>query len=212
MGKKLIDHTGQRFGKLFVVGKSDKKKGKYTGAFWECKCDCGNVVIVPGSSLRSGETRSCGCLRKAMVGELKRTHGMCRTRIYRIWQAMIKRCCSPGYERYSEYGGRGISVCDEWRNDFLSFYNWSMENGYSDELTIDRIEVNGNYEPENCRWATYKEQGNNTRRNHYITFDGETHTMCEWAKIKGMKYQTLAARINIYHWDIEKALNTPVKS
>ena len=136
---------------------------------------------------------------------------MSGTRLYRIWQAMIKRCYSPNYERYNDYGGRGITVCNEWKNGFQAFCDWAMANGYANDLTIDRKDVNGNYEPSNCRWTTYKVQGGNTRRVHFITYDGETHSMTEWAKIKGIKYSTLANRINMYHWDVERALTTPVE-
>lgn len=124
---------------------------------------------------------------------------------------MIKRCHKPNFERYSDYGGRGIEVCLEWRNSFENFRDWAMENGYKENLTIDRIDTNGNYEPSNCRWSTYKVQGNNTRRNHFIEFNGECHTMAEWAEIKGMKLQTLSNRINQYGWTIEKALTEPVR-
>lgn len=211
MGKKMIDITGQKFGRLYVIERDKIKKGRRTGAFWKCRCDCGNIVTVYGYDIRQGSVRSCGCLHHDQLVNRLRSHGMTGTRLYRIWQAMIKRCNSPNYERYKDYGGRGITVCEEWHHDFQSFYDWAMSHGYKDDLTIDRIDVNGNYCPENCRWATYKVQGGNTRRIHHMTYKGETHSMIEWSKIKGIKYSTLAARINIYHWDIEKALTTPVK-
>lgn len=210
MGKPLIDMTGRKIGRLTVKCRAEHK-GKRTGAFWKCECECGNEVVVYGSELRKGETKSCGCLHKEELSKRARTHGLSGKRIYRIWQTMIKRCHKPNFERYKDYGGRGIEVCPEWKNSFEKFHEWAMANGYKENLTIDRIDTNGNYEPSNCRWVTYKVQGNNTRRNHYIEYNGERHTMAEWAEIKGMKLQTLAARINIYKWPIEKALTTPVK-
>ena len=121
---------------------------------------------------------------------------------------MKSRCYNKNNKDYADYGGRGITIYPEWRNSFIAFYNWAMSNGYNEPLEIDRIDNSGNYEPSNCRWVTRKEQNNNTRHNHLITFNGETHTMKEWANIKNIPYTTLASRINILHWDIEKALNT----
>lgn len=157
--------------------------------------------MTMSKKLRIGQ--SYGCVTKK--------HGMFGTRIYKIWDGMKYRCTNPNSDAYHNYGGRGITVCDEWIHDFMAFYNWSMSHGYSDDLTLDRINVNGNYCPENCRWADDITQHNNTRTNRYIEYNGETHTMAEWAKIKGMKYVTLNTRINKYHWPIAKALTTPLE-
>lgn len=133
-------------------------------------------------------------------------HGKRNTRIYTIWKSMRQRCYNPNTNRYHLYGARGITVCEEWNKSFKAFYEWAMANGYADDLTIDRIDVNGNYEPSNCRWATYKEQANNTSKSTHITYNGETHTIAEWADIIGVKMQTLWARLNIYGWSVEDAL------
>lgn len=147
-----------------------------------------------------------------MAGRGNLRHGLRHTRLYGIYQHMKQRCYNPNNKDYHCYGERGIIVCDEWLNDFQAFYDWAMSNGYQENLTLDRMNVNGNYEPTNCRWATSKEQANNTRANHYITFEGKTHTMSEWAKIMRISYSTLRYRLNVLHWTIERALTTEVKS
>jgi len=132
-------------------------------------------------------------------------HGMTNTRLHHIWKSIKQRCYNPNNNRYSNYGGRGITVCDEWRNSFNAFYEWAMANGYADDLTIDRKDTNGNYEPSNCCWATQKEQQNNRRNNCLITHNGETHTLAEWAAITGLKYQTIQRRLKT-GWNIKDAL------
>lgn len=202
---KFIDLTGQRFGRLNVVGFARKTKDRQF--MWKCKCDCGNEVYVRGYSLRSGNTRSCGCLQVETNIKLRQTHGMAHTRLYNVWVGMKGRCSSPSSGCYKYYGGRGIRVCDEWQN-FTPFYEWAINNGYQDNLTIDRIDVNGNYCPNNCRWITAKEQSNNTRRNHYITFNGETKTLKEWAKQLHICHTSLIERLD--RWDsVEDALTIP---
>lgn len=136
-------------------------------------------------------------------------HGLKKTRLYRIWLQMKNRCNNPNTARFKDYGARGIKVCEEWKGDFKAFYDWSMSHGYSDELTIDRIDNNGNYEPSNCRWATPLVQGNNSRHNHNITYKGETHSLSDWARILGVSFHFLSNRINQYGWTVEKAFETP---
>lgn len=133
-----------------------------------------------------------------------------KTRIYSIYKGMKDRCRYKTNDNYERYGGRGIRVCEEWLADYMNFYNWAINNGYKEGLTLDRIDSNKNYEPDNCRWATYKEQANNTRRNNFITYNGETHTLTEWAEKLGIKRSTLTTRIHRQHWNIEKALTTPL--
>ena len=142
---------------------------------------------------------------------MRKSHGKQPARLYRIWSNMKNRCTNPNADNYSFYGGRGIKVCDEWRDDFIPFRDWAMANGYAVNLTLDRIDNDGNYEPSNCRWETHLHQCNNTRRNHLITFRGETHTIAEWSRIVGMNVDTLERRINGYRWSIEKALTTSVR-
>lgn len=159
---KLVDLTGQRFGRLVVKALADKGR-KNVSAKWECICDCGNTLIVSASSLRTGNTRSCGCLhRDANQSGHNTRHGDCYTRLYTIWRSMRQRCGNPKNMDYKSYGGRGILVCDEWK-DYTAFKRWALSNGYADNLSIDRINVDGNYEPGNCRWADAKTQANNRR-------------------------------------------------
>ena len=203
---KVIGLTGQKFGRLTVLGFD--KQDNYRQYMWLCKCDCGNIVSVRGYSLRSGNTQSCGCLQKDINLKLRQTHGKTNTRIYNIWVGMKQRCLTPSTSCYKYYGGRGISLCDEWKS-FEPFNEWAISNGYQENLTLDRIDVNGNYEPQNCRWITLKEQQNNTRRNHYITYNGETKTLKEWSEQLGINHSTLLDRLRHPNWSIEEALTIP---
>lgn len=159
---KLIDITGQKFGRLLVIERSGATPdGKAT---WRCKCDCGNECIVSGKYLRGGNTKSCGCLHKEQLVHRSSTHKMTSSRLYRIWHNMISRCSLTSVPCYPYYGGRGIAVCTEWKESFEAFNEWSLHNGYDDSLTLDRINNDGNYSPDNCRWVTMKEQCKNRRR------------------------------------------------
>ena len=206
---KFIDLSGQRFGRLTVIERA--ANDKHGEPRWLCRCDCGNHVIVLGSSLRSGHTKSCGCLQRehaAKIGKNTATHRLHNTRIYNIWSHMKSRCTSPKDPSFANYGCRGTTVCEEWQR-FEPFYKWAIANGYDDTLSIDRIDVNGGYRPENCRWATMKEQQRNKRNNHYVTYDGETKTITEWAEKLNIRPETLHSRLRS-GWSIEKALTTPV--
>lgn len=204
---KLIDLTGKRFGRLLVIAK-DGHKGKSVA--WLCKCDCGEDVVVRGNDLRRGVTQSCGCLHSEVLAERNTRHGLRGTRLYNIWGLMVQRCYNQETSCYDAYGGRGIDIYPEWRDSFQAFYEWSMSNGYKENLTIDRIDNDKGYSPDNCRWVTRKVQANNTRRNHYITYNGETHTLTEWAETLGFNPDTLGSRI-YRGWGLDKALTTPVR-
>lgn len=207
------DLTNQRFGKLLVIRYFGKANDGHS--IWLCQCDCGNTTRVATNSLRNG-TKSCGCILTKINKQRNKEkcnfykHGKTNTRLFTIWHSMKQRCTLPTSEHYKDYGGRGIKVCDEWK-DFESFYEWAMANDYKENLTLDRIDNNGNYEPNNCRWTTRKVQANNTRHNHLITYNGETHTISEWSEIVGIRSDTIAKRINKYKWSNEKALTTKGK-
>lgn len=200
------DLTGRKFGILTVLEFDSKTKNRKIK--WKCHCDCGNETIVTGENLRSGNTKSCGCIHKEKFHHT--THGKRNTRIYRIWRNMLNRCECKSHTEYNRYGGRGITVCDEWK-DFITFYDWAMSHGYSDDLTIDRINVNGNYCPENCRWATTKEQSRNTRRNRILEYNGKSQCVADWESETGIPRTLIQQRIDRLGWSVEKALSTPVR-
>ena len=191
-----IPMIGKRFGRLTVVAEGEKPKGRRQ-AHWICRCDCGTVTApVDGSSLRKGHTKSCGCYKRDLTIERNTRHGLSNTRIHRIWAGMKDRCYNPNTPKYSRYGARGIRVCDEWLNSLEAFYEWAMANGYADNLTIDRIDNDGNYCPENCRWSTNEDQCNNRGHHIFLEINGETKTVAQWAKETGIGYRTIHARYN----------------
>lgn len=173
---KCIDMTGQKFGRLTVIGR----------------------------------TESCGCLHNELARQRRTKHSLSGTKLYMIWKAMKQRCSNPNNKDYPNYGERGIKVCDEWSRDFQTFYDWSIQNGYIEGLSIDRIDTNGNYEPDNCRWITSKQQANNLRKNINIIFNGTTHTLSEWSDITGINYRTLMQRY-VSGWSPDRMLTEPVK-
>jgi len=194
---KRMDIAGEKFGRLTVLKfhstrnkKSDKERSR-----WLCKCECGNEVIVVGSSLRNGKTSSCGCLNKEIVKRMFTTHGMSANPLYFVWKNMLERCSNEDLKVYKHYGGRGISVCAEWE-DINTFMEWANENGYKEGLEIDRIDNDGDYIPNNCRFTTRKEQMLNTRRNIKVMINGVTKSVSEWAEEYDMKVNTLQYR---YH-------------
>lgn len=201
----MIDMTGKKYGMLTVIDKDHQDgRGEW---YWKCKCECGNEKVVSGYKLRSGNTSSCGCLQSAWRKHGPRhTHGMTNTRIYSIWSNMKARCNNPKCYEYHAYGGKGIRVCNEWLR-FEEFYAWASTHGYADGLTIDRIDVNGNYCPNNCRWTSQSEQALNRTDNHLVTAFGKTQTIKEWSLESGINYDTIERRINAYHWAPKRAVS-----
>ena len=207
MARKIKDIVNVKFGRLTVIKFIKREKSK---TYWECQCDCGNKIITTQNSLQTGSTKSCGCLFKE--GNNKKMN-LSDTKLYNTWRSMKSRCYNQKSDSYKNYGNKGIIVCDEWlnkENGFINFYNWAINNGYKENLTIDRIDSNKNYEPSNCRWATRKVQNNNTSRNRYIAFNGLTLTMSQWTEKIGLNKNTLKNRLD-NKWTIKKALTTPAR-
>lgn len=191
---KFQDLTGQRFGRLVVLGIAERRK---TATRFLCKCDCGNETVVLSTNLKSGHTQSCGCWQDESRSIVHTKHGMKDTRLYGVWGKMKDRCLRENNPSYPRYGGRGITICDEWL-DFASFAEWAMVNGYDKdapygECTLDRIDNNKGYSPDNCRWVNEQVQANNRRSNKIVTYNGESHTVAEWSRILGIKLGTLTA-------------------
>lgn len=212
-----IDITNGKFGRLTAIECVGKDKSGY--ALWKCKCDCGSLVVVKGKSLRNGNTKSCGCrnIEEATkrIVNFNTKHSGSNTRLFRIWSHMKSRCYNSNSTNFSDYGGRGIAICEEWKLDFASFHEWAMDNGYDEnaprgKCTLDRIDVNGDYCPENCRWVDAKKQANNRRNNSVIAFNGETHTISEWADAIGMSEETLLKRLKSDNYTVERALTEPL--
>lgn len=202
----MFDLTNVRFGRLLVI----KRAGRYgSQATWLCKCDCGNERVVVSQTLRIGATRSCGCLRNEMRSDANRTHGKTDTPEYGVWCRMHSRCYNPKLERYPNYGGRGIKVCERW----FSFENFLADMGTrpGPKFSIDRKDNDKDYTPDNCRWATNKQQARNTSRNHLLTLGEETRCLSEWAEIGGMDESALRGRLND-GWPLEMAVKTPVRT
>ena len=198
---KITIQVGQRFGKLVTV--SPQGRDKHKNHLWLCQCDCGNTIIATQSHLKNGFVQYCGCSKKSRLTREDIS-------LSGILASMKYRCSNLKDENYCYYGARGITVCEEWQH-VDKFREWAYNNGYKLGLTIDRIDVNGNYEPSNCRWVTIQEQQHNKRSNHYITYKGETKCLAEWAHILGINYGTLSSRLLDSKWDIEKAFTTPVR-
>lgn len=203
----VYDMLFRQFGRLTVVEQA--ASGKYRDLMWDCICECGNHKIVSGGKLRRGHVQSCGCWRhEAPV--VKARHGESHTRLHHIWGSMLERCDRPKHTQFKNYGGRGISVCEAWYT-YENFRDWANSNGYATSLTIDRIDVNGGYAPENCRWIPMREQGLNKRNNRLVCYQGETKPISLWARAFGIGLPTLRARLD-KGMSVEDALNTPVRT
>jgi hypothetical protein len=177
---KIINMAGLRFGRLTAVRRVGKNEHRQS--VWLFLCDCGQEIERPGQWVRKGDTLSCGCLKKDKMT----THGEARSRLYRIWQGMVRRCYLPSASSYSKYGGRGIGVCAEWRGSYCAFRDWSAAHEYAPDLQIERIDVNGNYEPANCKWATRDEQNLNKRCSRFVQFNGQRVNYVVAAKALGL--------------------------
>lgn len=187
MKNKLLDMTGKQFNGCIVLKRNGSDK--YRKACWLVKCHCGKEFTTLGASIRNGHVNSCGCSRnktRVDMGNANKTHGETRTRLYVILKNMKARCYNENHKSYKYYGAEGITICDEWKNDYTVFRDWAYENGYSDELTIDRINVAGNYEPSNCRWVTHKEQSINKRSNKFLSYQNEILTQSQICERTGL--------------------------
>jgi hypothetical protein len=222
VAKQAEDLTGKVFGNLEVIKFHHKKRknpsnGQVQGHryFWLCKCLlCGGTAIVPSSSLKGMKSTSCGCLTRKRASEVNTKHGHANERLYHVWQGMKDRCFNPNHHGYHNYGGRGITICNEWM-DYANFRKFMIGIGYDENLkrgvqTLERIDVNGNYEPSNCKLIPFVEQSLNRRNSHKVLYNGEEKTISEWAKVYKMNQNTLGHRLR-EGWPIEKALLTPVR-
>lgn len=192
MGRKKTLIPDKRFGRLSIVAEVGRTKSG--DSRWLCECDCGKSCIVVGSNLRSGHTRSCGCYNSELITKRNTKHGSRKTKLYGVWNGIKSRCYRPNVNGYSNYGMRGISMCAEWKDSFEAFEKWAFSSGYEEGLSIDRIDVNGNYCPENCRWATSEMQVNNKRNSIHIDINGESKTLGKLSTETGIPYATLYGR------------------
>lgn len=193
------NRTGEKYGKLTCI--RPEKRGEYV--YWLCKCECGKETWVRGINLTTGAVKSCGCI----IGESNRVHGMSHTRIHGIWSKMIERCNNPNCKQYRYYGAEGKKVCDEWlgTEGFIRFYEWAKANGYSEDLTIERKNVNLGYSPENCCWIPRNEQSNNTRKTVRIFFNNKEYTLKELSEEYGVKKENIVNRLKL-GWTLEEVL------
>lgn len=202
----LIDLTGQRFGRLTVLREFGRRNNQVC---WECRCDCGNIIYVRSYDLRSGHTKSCGCYQiETSTENIKAFHvlqgfdGRTQHPTYQVWKDMMRRCYDPHNSNYANYGGRGISVCEEWK-DLQIFQQWALSHGFKKNLQLDRIDNDGNYVPENCRFVTRMENCNNKRNNHLVQFHGEVRTLAEWSRILDIPYRAIIQRLR-RGWSVER--------
>lgn len=189
---KRLDLKDKKFHKLLVIGKAENQKHK---TMWKCLCDCGNITFVTTSNLKANRVKSCGCLRIDQLVERSTTHNKRHISLYEIWKGIKQRCFNPKSKAYKNYGGRGIIMCEDWKNNFEEFYNWSISNGYVKGLTIDRIDNNSNYCPNNCRWVSRLEQANNKRNTIYLTINNKTDSLSNWLRFYNVNRSTYMTRI-----------------
>jgi hypothetical protein len=215
-GGRVKDITGQKFNHLTAIRYSHK--GKWNRAYWVFRCDCGNEKIISSNTVtkKNAEVKSCGCVNDAVrkSGNNHRIHGDANTRLYKVWKNMRRRCYGSDASSNKWYKDRGIKICEEW-NDYRLFRLWALANGYDEnaefmQCTLDRIDTNGDYCPENCRWVSCKVQANNKTNNRLVEWNGDIHTLSEWSDIVGIPFNIIASRYYSYGWTIEDALSVPV--
>lgn len=211
---KFRDLTGQKFGRWTVLSLASRccinENGKKDGVRWRCQCDCGTISDSQlGSHIVYGKSVSCGCLRNEILSERRKTHGMSETTEYYVWLSMKDRCKNPSNKRYYSHGARGVTVCDAW-DDFQNFYN-DVGPRPSDKHSIERVDNDGNYCPENCKWETDAAQANNKRNNVRLTYNGETKSLMQWCRHLNLSYSVVLARVSDRGWDTVRALETPCK-
>jgi len=203
----FIDMAGKTFGRLTVF---ERVENQGRDAMWRCLCECGLETIVRGSHLRGGRTASCGCLMRERISESNSTHGQSCAKLYSVLMGMRRRCSDPNQAAYKDYGGRGIFVCDEWKTDAKAFLDWAHTNGYREDLTIDRIDNDGNYSPENCRFVDRPTQCNNRRSNRWLEYRGTLYTLAQLARLSGLRAGTIYARLHRQGMTAEEAVETPL--
>lgn len=204
------NRIGEKHGRLTVLDYDETSRGR--NARWICQCDCGKIVTVYGHTLESGHTKSCGCLKLEMLAKRSTIHGDSgknKSKLYTTYHNMMQRTHNKNSPDYRFY--KNVEVCDEWASSYLVFKEWALNNGYEDGLTLDRIDVYGNYEPSNCRWVTWDVQHNNTRSNKMLEYNGEVKSMADWCRELDLPYYTIRSRINILKWDAKTAFETPIK-
>jgi len=209
---QVLNLTGEKYGRLTVVNRHavNTNGGKPQ---WLCICECGKEKVASSSNLRQGQTKSCGCLHiesALRASAIHKSHGLTGSRIESIYKGMLARCYNKNHPAYKDYGGRGITVCKEWKTKRALFFKWALANGYDEKLTIDRINNNLSYSPDNCRWSTRKVQARNTRRNLIVNIKGTKAPLSEWAERLNMPMKSLWYRLNA-GWDVEKTFTTPIR-
>lgn len=198
---KFIDLSGRRFNNLIVIKRAYVKNGLI---YWECLCDCGKTTYVSGGNLRSGQVKSCGCLRHKT--SYNRRHNMSKTKLYKIWAGIKNRCYNAKLASYKNYGGRGIRMCDEWIDTPDVFFDWALSHGYEDNLSIERIDVNGNYCPENCTWIPKEDQAKNRRSCYNITYNNRTQNLQQWCDELNLPYKLVHNRMFKMGWSFERSI------
>lgn len=206
---------GQKFGRLTIIAFEKIPRKTYSYTHWIVRCECGTLKSVDPRKVLSGNTQSCGCLKRERTiesnKEKKVKHGGRHDRLYAVWHNMKQRCYGETYKDYPNWGGRGICVCDEWKDDYAAFRSWALSSGYEKGLSLDRIDVNGNYEPLNCRWVDWHTQAINRTCSMNYEINGKIMNLVDIAEKYGIKYGTLYQRIHVYKWPIEKAISVPVR-